>query len=221
MIEQELSETRRNRGESDGLFNEKDAVPTNVVRSTHDIFAGSQVETGDDLGQLKFLHTPQYKVEAAHVIQNQAQLVTFTDQAREQCHLYVTRLVEDWQTYDERTPGQFALTKQLYRTKAFVVEYQSYCESLVTLLIALERKYRELRCTVEAWKVVVKILKQLERARQHAVARMTTGLQDTNSSKVPRGLVFNRLVHTKGLKAEFGFESRRGKLQVSSMFACN
>ena len=37
----------------------------------------------------------------------------------------------------------------------------------------------------------------------------------------PRGLVFNRLVHTKGLKAEFGFESRRGKLQVSSMFACN
>ena len=41
------------------------------------------------------------------------------------------------------------------------------------------------------------------------------------SIDVPRGLVFNRLVHTKGLKAEFGFESRRGKLQVSSMFACN
>ena len=38
---------------------------------------------------------------------------------------------------------------------------------------------------------------------------------------IPRGLVFNRLVHTKGLKAEFGFESRRGKLQVSSMFACH
>ena len=32
------------------LRDQVDAGPTDVVRSTHDMFAGSQVETGDDLG---------------------------------------------------------------------------------------------------------------------------------------------------------------------------
>ena len=183
MVERELNDTRRDRGESDGLFNEKDEVPPNVVRGTHDIFAGSQVEAANDLSQLRFMHTPQYKVEAAHAIKNHDDLLAFMDQAREQGHSFVTHLVEDWQNHDERTPGRFARTKQYYRTKTFVVEYQNYCESLVTLLVALDRKYRHLRCTKEAWKVVKKIVKQLEKTRQFAVGRMTTGLQDTNSSK--------------------------------------
>ena len=37
----------------------------------------------------------------------------------------------------------------------------------------------------------------------------------------PPGLVFSKLVLSKRLKAKSGFESQRGKLQVSSMFACN
>ena len=52
-------------------------------------------------------------------------------------------------------------------------------------------------------------------------ARVVAVPKDQPGEILPRGLVFNRLVHTKGLKAEFGFESRRGKLQVSSMFACH
>ena len=214
-------DTRRLRGESNGLFREKDGAPPSVVRGTHDIYAGTTVENETDTSQLKDLHTPPHKVEVSYAMNNHDDLLAFTDQARKRFYSLVTLLVQDWQNYDQSTPGLVARTKQYYRTKAFVVEYQSYCESLVTLLVALDRKYLHLRCTKEAWKVVKKIVKQLERTRQFTVSRMTTGLQDTNSSKVPRGLVFNRLVHTKGLKAEFGFESRRGKLQVSSMFACN
>ena len=129
------------------------------------------------------MHTPQYKVEAAHAIYNHDDLLAFMDQAREQSHSFVTHLVEDWQNHDERTPGRFARTKQHYRTKAFVVEYQNYCESLVTFLVALERKYRELRSTKEAWKVVIRILKQLKRSRQSAVGRMTTGLQESQTNE--------------------------------------
>ena len=95
VVERELNDTRRDRGESDGLFNEKGEVPPNVVRDTHDIFAGSQVEAASDLGQLRFMHTPPYKVEAAHAIKNHDELQAFMDQAREQCQSFVKHLVED------------------------------------------------------------------------------------------------------------------------------
>ena len=155
-----------------------------MVRGTHDIYAGTTVESETDISQLKYLHTPPHKVEVSYAMNNHDDLLAFTDQARERFYSLVTLLVQDCQNYDESTPGLVARTKQHYRTKAFVVEYQNYCESLVTFLVALDRKYRHLRCTKEAWKVVKKIVKQLERTRQFTVGRMTTGLQDTNTSKV-------------------------------------
>ena len=103
MIERELSDTRRIRGESDGLFRIKDEVPPNVVRGTRDIFVGTTVETDTDINQLRFLHTPQHKVEVATAMNSHNDLLAFMDQARELCPSLVTILVQDWQNHDEQS----------------------------------------------------------------------------------------------------------------------
>ena len=103
LVERELMDTRRLRGESNGLFREKDGAPPSVVRGTHDIYAGTTVENETDISQLKYLHMPPHKVEVSYAMNNHDDLLAFTDQARELCPSLVTILVQDWQNHDEQS----------------------------------------------------------------------------------------------------------------------